>query len=223
MFQKFVFSDEISQIQDISKNKIDVSSISKDLGSYKYDINKSFEHQTGDIKKIIDAISYIHKNADTVYKGIKEKCTVPYLYNSRENYIIQYGTYWMGNLNPFNNTTKSTELNMESLMERLHNDEPLGIGFYSHGQASGHVVLAYKYEIISENELKIYVADSNFPINNSNTEYAKIYNRELENNDYIVFKKVNGIWQFKYEPNILQTRYKGVYNSYIPDTYLFIF
>jgi hypothetical protein len=72
----------------------------------------------------------------------------------------------------------------------------------------GHSVLAYKYEMISDDEIKVFVYDCNIPI----TEDSNI-----SDSVFILFKLIDGEWQYIYRPLIGIDYYIDCdYNSYAP-------
>lgn len=138
------------------------------------------------------------------------------------NYISFYQINQLEYQKIFSIPSSKFDLN-EFIVNKIENNEPVGIGINSPLYA-GHAVLAYGYEKINDNIYKVYVADSNLPINLEPKTEQQRNNNEKIKNTYILFVKGNNGWEYIYNPHvevsvdkytIERYIYQGLFNSYI--------
>lgn len=174
-----------------------------------------------DMKEILRGITYYQFKQKT----IKPKTEyLPYIALGRSSAIYNKFYYYGKRIKSILGIDKyaiGKEININDFINPLDNGEPLVVSvFNSYG---GHAVLAYGYEVIGEDYLKIYVKDNNIPLFSNKNEFNRI-NFEIKNNCYILLKKIDNKWYFKYDPFINEKYiYEHKYNSFMPDSYMKIY
>lgn len=116
------------------------------------------------------------------------------------------------------------------ITEKIDADEPVVIGI--NNIRDGHALMAYAYDYVAEDVLKIYVSDSNYTILDEETKdeerlkNIKSFNQDVRENIYILCVKDRETdrWEYIYNPRVNHNyTYEGGYNSYIPDTSIAIY
>lgn len=155
--------------------------------------NLDFEND--DYEKIIKDINYLQNNTYVTQ-------LIEFGFYTDEFYGIPY---------------ENEGSNISILMDNVDNDKLSVVSFNNNG---GHALLVYAYEVLDENNIKIYVKDSNLPLstNDNLTDEQSKLNKEIEENCYILytFDFTGDCWSFIYNPNIFGTSLYGEYNSLVP-------
>lgn len=162
------------------------------------------------VNEILRAVNYFQTNILT----FKNSFYIQPVYFTKDNGIGLTVEYFRTLLHVQNKKSKLyMGIDPKSITEFIDNNKTVVIGLSS--KIAGHAVLGYKYEEYPD-MVKVYVADSNIPLYNDG-QHEEL-DKQIENT-FIIFKKIDDDWQFKYEPEINgETLYKGVYNSYIPES-----
>lgn len=181
----------------------DVATGRKTKPSGKNHTFKISQIQDKNLANLINIIEELQKN-----KGFSRYTIEPY-----------YSTY--ETLEGADILKKYRKIDINLIVDNMKKDNP--VVFAMLNPTGGHAVLAYKYEFIDQNNLKLYVSDSNLPYN-SNSDAKKDINKDIVNNDYVLFTKdiLNNDWSCIYEPVIGNKKVYGEYNSFIPNTYIYI-
>ncbi|SHI35929.1 hypothetical protein SAMN02745163_00085 [Clostridium cavendishii DSM 21758] len=174
-----------------------------------------------DIKEMLQAITYYQFKQ----KDIKPKTEyIPYVALGRLDAINNELYYYGKRIKSILGIDKyaiEKEININDFVTPLEKGEPLVVSVFNN--SGGHALLAYGYEVVGEDYLKIYVKDNNIPLFSNKNELNAV-NYEIKNNCYILLKKINNKWYFKYDP-IINNKYiyEHKYNSYMPDAYMKIY
>lgn len=197
-----------------TKSEKDYKKIVKD--SYSYNLTDKTEKMKEDFiskdfedietKNILEDISYIQNN-----KGYIAYKTLPY-----------------NSLNPGDKLDGKEEkydsADTGIITDSIDGNKLIQIGIINN--ISGHSLLAYSYETIDDNNIKVYVKDSNIPIIHKDilTDDDIRINKEIESNCYILFTKdiLNDDWSYIYQPSINGKELYSNYNSFVPGTTLSI-
>lgn len=187
--------------EKILKTSYDIFDNDKEEGKVENFEGKEFKNNK--FKEIIDDITYLHNN-----KGYSRYDSLPYKSSNPLSDLEKTTTYSLSDISFITENIDNNKLVVLSLSNRI----------------SGHSLLAYGYEKIDDDNIKIYVKDSNFTLINGKdlTENEKKVNSEIKNNFYVLFSKdiLKDSWSYIYEPNILGNRYYGHFNSFVPGTIL---
>lgn len=158
----------------------------------KYEVSKN-------IFEILKAVSYYQRMVES--KGLFFKCdwVMPKIYISTRSAVNFHFRYLFSRMRIYRaRIYNKLDLN-KLLLQKLEANELVMIGMngYCIERDVGHCVLAYKYEILSDDEVKVFVYDCNIPITGEN-DVADVF---------ILFKLFNGEWEYLYRPVIDNTDY----------------
>lgn len=173
----------------------------------KQDYSK-YDFENPELKNIITDIDYIHINKNyTCYKI--------------DSYYSKYINDPMPNQKEY---SKYRSGEVELIINNLKNNKPVVVGINS--RLGGHALLGYAYQMIDDNNIKIFVKDSNIPLINKDnpTNEVKLINQDIKDNVYIMFTKniLKKDWSYIYQPEINYTKMYYEFNSFIPGTELWI-
>lgn len=175
----------------------------------KYKIEQDFtdkEFKNKEFKNILEDIIYLQDN-----KGYISYRTLPYNSTSPGDKIK-------------GNEDKYDKADVSLIKETIDNNKLIEVAIMN--GIGGHSFLAYGYEYIDDNNIKIYVKDSNLPLIHKATltEDDKRINKEIEENCYILFTKdiLKDDWSYIYQPIINGKELYGYFNSFVPGTNLSI-
>lgn len=193
---------DISDIEEINYKKI----VKEALGMCNNKKRENNEVRYSDNTELND------KKIDEIIKEISELQSNNY----NDPVYSQYSSQMFYTSNPIelSNSEKSNKKseNPEILKNFIDNDKLVMVGI-GNEKIGGHALLAYGYEVIDENNVKIYVSDSNFPIKEGKE-------KEYIDSMYILFTKeiVDDTWSFIYRPTIEGKMIYKRYNSFVPGT-----
>lgn len=169
------------------------------------------------LARVLNTISALHYIGNKkVFEGVTIK---PYISNN----LTTYSKYRFGH------DRFSESFTPELITQKIDQDIPVVIAFFV-AEDPGHAVMAYKYEELEGNIVKVYVSDSNLPLLDETSAddkaFAQRYNQDVNTNGYILFhmNEETHFWEYIYNP-VINTNYfyRGEYNSYIPGTTIRIF
>lgn len=165
-----------------------------------------------DIKEILKAANYYKVNGS---ENIKPTRIIPYQILNKDDIGIWSLKYALSTVLPV--AKIYTTLDVKKDITDKIDENKLIILMFSNFK-TGHAVLGYKYEYISESSLKVYVHDNNLPLYEDTAENKGI-NEEIKKSSFMYFEKDSrGIWQWKLNPKIYNVYlYRGKYNSFLPD------
>lgn len=189
------------------------SIVEQAYGMYKSK-NKKIEYDFSDkefdnkeLKNILMDISYLQNN-----KGYS-------IYTSYSYYNTNPLDKFKGVVKPYSSG------DISYIKQSIDNDKLIEIAIENN--ISGHSLLAYGYEKINEDNYKVYVKDSNFPLIKKDilTEKDIEVNNDIKNNFYILFTKeiLKDEWSYIYQPSINGVEVYGYYNSFVPGTKLSLY
>lgn len=141
-------------------------------------------------KEILNVINYLQEEAN------KNKKQYPLTEFKPKTYIDVYSVL-------YNRKAKDT-FEPSLITEKIDANEPVVIGISN--VEAGHAVLAYAYDYIEENILKVYVSDSNFTIldekakDEERLKNIKQYNHDIKENMYMLCVKDEDTdrWEYIY-------------------------
>lgn len=175
--------------------------------------------ENNNISEILKAIEYYQNEID----NHKSKFKISFSYRQIFRNKIDVKDYFYATLQLVLNRNikfRSVKYIKDQIINKIDNHK-LVVVLINSMKFGGHAILAYKYEIIDEDIVKIYIYDCNMPLFDENSELNTAINKDIINNTYILFVKVKGKWQYIYCPIINGNYiYEGKYNSYVPDTEL---
>lgn len=193
---------DLSDIEQIDYKK----TVKEALGMCNNEKQENIEVRYNDNTELND------KKIDEIIKEISELQSNNY----NDPVYSQYSSQMFYSSNPIelSNSEKSNNksANPEIIKNFIDNDKLVMVGI-GNEKLGGHALLAYGYEVIDKNNVKIYVADSNLPIKEGKEE-------EYIDSMYILFTKeiVDGTWSFIYRPTIEGKIIYRYYNSFVPGT-----
>lgn len=183
---------------------------------------QNLANKVGDeeIGNLINLLNYLQDTLGTDNKEIQQFKLQPCYYykeGSRRTEIMR------GNQN-----RETGKIDIEGLLGNLKNNVPMILGVWK--GSSGHSLLAYKYEKMADDTIKVYVSDSNIPLleeRNWMTESEKSclnqYNQDVCDNVFVLFKYNQELdkWVYAYNPYLNGNYvYGSGYNFYIPNHYI---
>lgn len=204
------FREDIKINNRDASTLLDMSTKKKTLDNFK---NKNLSKE---LTEILCTINYLKVNSDL----IPSKTISPYSYKSRTDIPGEILVELHSKIIYKNTKPVYRSLEIKNITTVIDHNIPVVISILN--DLSGHSLFGYKYEYIDKNTMKLYVSDSNFPIV-KDEEIS--YKDEIKRNCYVLFKRDSekSRWNFIYNPCIEGNYvYKGVYNSFIPGTYLYI-
>ncbi|MFA9397835.1 MAG: hypothetical protein ACERKV_06175 [Clostridiaceae bacterium] len=174
-----------------------------------------------DMRQVLLAINYYQIKQSNIKPNI---FYMPKVYKSK-NQIRMYRWDYLGNniLNFFkkDNTVYKFNINVKDITGKIDNNKPILMAISS--GTSAHAILGYAYEYVNNDILKVYVSDSNLPLFNNESK-AFYINEKINGNTFIVFKKINNEWQYKYDPYINNKYiYEHQFNSYMMGSWFEIY
>ncbi|MVX62393.1 hypothetical protein GKZ28_01590 [Clostridium chromiireducens] len=137
-----------------------------------------------DLDKAMKTIIYYHNVGFTEIPSISFSPSGKFQYN-KEEYE--------------NNAQEPSIVDIQVIIDKINNNEPIVIGFYAFDINSGHAILGYGYEYGYDEEdksietLKLYVIDSN-----RNPNFYEKDGKIIDTKSFVTFSKINGLWQYKY-------------------------
>lgn len=188
---------DVSFLNDANLNIYTIEEIITE-DTIEYEVSK-------DVLEILKAVAYYHKRAK-----IKSYQIMPKTYYSNGEAIGYEISYLASRVIPLKWKLYKTMDLKELLLNKLDANKLVMIAMcgYNKKGTSGHCVLAYKYEILGSDEIKVYVYDCNIPVTEENNVAECIF---------ILFKLLEGEWQYIYRPFIEAEYYSDKnYNSYAP-------
>ena len=212
-----LFQDTL--IKSLRKHFKEVYNISflsdAELNLYTIDVVKTKNKITNEVSKnvfeILKAVTYYQRRVDNSFFIYRSDQVMPKTFLSKRSgitYHIRCLKNKMGIIK--SNMYKTIDLN-ELLLNKIDGNSLviIGISGYDKKNNIGHCVLAYKYEILSNDEIKVFVYDCNIPITEDDIN--------VPNQVFILFKLVKGEWQYIYRPFIEKDYYiDSDFNSYVP-------
>lgn len=195
---------------DLSKvsGDIDYESVLKESFLLKRDKDKEDGNYSSDTKfeskelgELLSYISNLHSNKDDLNYSVYE--SIPY-YSSNIYAITNDIDKYRRSVNP------------QIITDLIDDNKPVMIGLRA-DYVGGHALLAYGYEKIDKNNVKVYVYDTNLPFKK---EYYNDYN-----NIYMLFTKEldSKNWSYIYRPTIEGKTIYSSYNSIIPGSTLSVY
>ncbi len=166
---------------------------------WNYSSEIKFENK--ELESILSDISNIQSNREYMNYSVYE--TNPY-YSSK---------VYLAGLDIYENRKSATP---QLIVDLIDSNKPVMLGLAT-DNIGGHALLAYGYERIDDNNIKVYVYDSNLPFKKElSTEY---------NNIYMLFTKDldSENWCYIYRPTIEGKAIYSNYNSVIPGSNMCIY
>lgn len=122
-----------------------------------------------------------------------------------------------------------TIFNIEAILDSLDSDKLVTVCVVNN--IAGHAMLAYGYEIIDDNNIKVYISDPNFTLYSGDiNDREKNINDDIINNSYILFTKdiLKDNWSYIYRPSIegidpYDDSGYSFFNSFLPGTIMEIY
>lgn len=170
----------------------------------KYEVSKN-------IFEILKAVRYYQIMINNKGLFYKSDMVLPRRYMSKKSCLMIQFKYLLSRLRVYK-TRMYYKLELDKfLLQRLEVNELVIIAMNGYGKCrnTGHCVLAYKYEVLSNDEVKVFVYDCNIPIIDENN---------VSDDIFILFKLINGEWEYLYRPFTDRDYYiDSNYNSYSPE------
>lgn len=168
-----------------------------------YNINQGLDEN--EISKIVEAISYLQQQQDD--KLIK----LGFL-------SIKAEPYYNNSVLSLNNKNTCNKINPNEITNVIDKDKLVVISLSCNSALDGHAVLAYGYQVIDDNNIIVYISDSNFPI----IQDSSISFDKYKNDSYMLFTREidNNCWSYIYEPSYGGYKPYSNFNSFIPGNYL---
>ncbi|WP_315080557.1 hypothetical protein [uncultured Clostridium sp.] len=168
----------------------------------KYEVSKN-------IFEILKAVRYYQRMIENKGLFYKSDGVMPQRYISIKTAVMFHFKYLLSKMRIYRvKIHNKLDLN-KFILQKVEANELVMIRMngYCIERDVGHCVLAYKYEILSDDEVKVFVYDCNIPIT---------YENDVADDVFILFKLINGEWEYLYRPVIDNTDYykDSNYNSY---------
>ena len=184
-----------------------------------YDEDKYIKTPTGEFSsdnfnEIINSISYLQNNYQN--KLLFRYCSDEY-YTTDPSII---DSDYKNNDNIFN---------IRSILDSIDNDKLVTICILNN--IAGHAMLGYGYELIDENNIKVYVSDPNFTLYSGElSDNEQNINNDIISSSYILFTKdiLQDNWSYKYRPSIegkdpYDDSVYSFFNSFLPGTIIEVY
>ena len=160
--------------------------------------------------EILKAVTYYQRNVNGSVFIYRSDQVMPKTYSDKKSAIRYHKRYLLSKIRIIkSNMCKTMDLD-KLILSKLDGNKLVIVGLGGHDKIANmaHCVLAYKYEMLDNDEIKIFVYDSNIPITEDNDVSQLIF---------ILFKLVKGEWQYVYRPYIEKDFYIDCnFNSYVP-------
>lgn len=172
--------------------------------------NKIKYEVSQNVFEILKAVTYYQRRVNGYLFMYRSAQVMPKTYSDNRSAIRYHNRYLLSKIRIFkSNMCKTMDLN-KLILSKIDSNKLVIVGMGGHDKIANmaHCVLAYKYEMLDNDEIKIFVYDSNIPITEDNDVSQLIF---------ILFKLVKGEWQYTYRPFIEKDFYKDYnFNSYVP-------
>lgn len=191
----------LSFIMDVELNMYTIKTVRTE-DKVKYEVSKN-------IFEILKAVSYYQRMIENKGLFLKSDRVMPKRYIGMKTAVMSHYNYLLSRMRIYR-TRIHNKLDLNKLLiQKLEANELVIIGMngYNKNRSRGHSVLAYKYEILSDDEVKVFVYDCNIPITHEN---------DVGDDVFILFKLINAEWEYLYRPVIDNIDYykDSDYNSY---------
>lgn len=172
------------------------------------------ELSSDNLNKIINSISYIQNNYQN--KLLFRYCSDEYYTTCPSTISSDY-------------TKENNIFNIRSIIDSIDEDKLVTVCMVNN--IAGHAMLAYGYEIIDDNNIRVYVSDPNFTLYSGEVSDAEQkINNDIINSTYILFTKdiLKNNWSYIYRPSIegidpYDDNGYNFFNSFLPGTIIEVY
>ncbi|MBU3161354.1 hypothetical protein KPL37_16725 [Clostridium frigoris] len=191
---------DVSFLMDSELNDFTIKVV-KTKNKIKYEVSQN-------VFEILKALTYYQRRLNGYLSMYRSDQVMPKTYSDNGSAIRYHNRYLLSKIRIFkSNMCKTMDLN-KLILSKIDSNKLVIVCMGGHDKNIAHCVLAYKYELIGDEEIKIFVYDSNIPITEDNDVSQFIF---------ILFKLVKGEWQYTYRPSIEKDIYIDYnFNSYVP-------
>ena len=200
--KKFKTIYDISFLMDAELNSCTIKVV-KTNNKIKYEVSQN-------VFEILKAVAYYQRRVNGYLYMYRSDQVMPKTYSDNRSAIRYHNRYLLSKIRIIkSNMCKTMDLN-KLLLSKIDSNKLVIVCMGGHDKKGNiaHCVLAYKYELLGNDEIKIFVYDSNIPITKDN---------DVSKSIFILFKLIKGEWQYTYRPFIEKDIYIDYnFNSYVP-------